>query len=834
MSWDRIFRPRKYQHDDGVRRDPLSIGVAFLVNIGYSGAISGLGATLLGAAILGAAAIGLQFLANAIFTQTPKATDRQATLRQALGPRVRFYGRNKLGGTLWFFESRDGKLYTAITLNEGEISEIHEVWLNDKQVDLDSEGRVTTDPYPRPGGGSYVIIRFKMGTAGQFAESLLTAAFPEVTSAHRLRGVAYVTAVFEEVAKDEISTVYPTGNPNVRVVADCSLVKSVRTGAQIYSDNNSDCIYDYLTARDGAGFPYGSGYLESQIDLASFQAFADVCDEPVPLKAGGTTKRYLLWGGFALTEQQREVLPRMLASCAAELYLTNEGKIGIRGGKWIEPELVLDDTLGHIISGEFRQGQKSLAAFNELTINYVEPALDYSEAEAERWLDTENIDLRGKVLPARADFAMAPNHSQARRLGKIYSGRQNPKWAGKIITNFYGMNAVNESVVRIKFSPLGIDEVFAINRVRVMDNMMNVELEVSSISPEIYEWDAATEEGTAPSIPPDTSTGTAPPPPDNIVIEAATADGATVFNISWDPPSRAALTQEVQYRRTGDASWLNAYVVQDQDVAQTGPVISGGYYDFQIRTLAPAGNPGAWESFNAVQADPPPQPLTNVVVSGGLGRATLTYRSPASVNVSEVKAYRAPTGVPLNKVTHLLATYEAVPSTNYTKVDGDATRTNIIVDGVFNTAIGAGTWTGGAGWNIAGGKAVGTASGAGANLLQTLAAAAAAVIRFDFTVSNFSAGTVANRLQGGTANVTGTGRTANGRYLEALTVSSPSANTSIGLNKNAAFVGDVDSMQAFVETPTSAPQGVWDYYLEPVSDTGVVGALSGPYTRTVV
>lgn len=350
-----------------VMADPISIGVAVLVNIGWAGTITALGATLVGAAVIGVGILGASLVVSALTPRPPepKPSERQATIRQAIGPRVRFYGRNKVGGTMWFFDTAGAWLHVGVTLNEGEISAIVEIWLNDTAYTLYGDGYIDDNQYKVDGDTVPVAqLKFKLDTADQTAHAELVSAFPSVTTDHRLRGVANLLARFREVNADLIAAVYPNYVPQVRVVADMSLVKSVRTGARIFSSNFADVIYDYLTAVDGAGFSYGAGYSESEVDLPSFQAFADLCAEPVELKGGGTVARYIAAGSYGLNEEMRDVLPRMLRACDGDLYFTAAGKIGIRGGEWVEPVLTLDDSLGHIIDATFRRGQSKLAAFN--------------------------------------------------------------------------------------------------------------------------------------------------------------------------------------------------------------------------------------------------------------------------------------------------------------------------------------------------------------------------------------------------------------------------------------------------------------------------------------
>lgn len=661
-----------------VMRDPLSIGVGFLVNIGWTGAISGLGATIVGSAILGAAALGVSLLSSAVFSpqlrqQERTSSERQATIRQSLGPRVRSYGRVKVGGTLWFFETKDGTLYSALTINEGKISAVVEHWLNDQQVTVDGSGNVTTAPYVVD--GAYVArIYMKDGDSAQTVHAALDAAFTEITTAHRFRGTANALTVFDEVAAEKVPEVYPQLNPSYRAVIDASLVKSVRTGSTIWSDNPADIIYDYLTGVDGADFPYGAGYSESQINLASFQAFANVCDELVDLKAGGTIKRYRLWGSYGMNEEMRAVLPRMLRACDGDLYMDTDGRIAIRGGEWTAPELTLDAANGHIISAQFKHGQGALAAFNDLTLTYTDPDLDYQETEAQSWVDTGNITLRGQVLSSQLDLLMVPAHAQARRLGKIFTRRANPEWIGTIVTNYYGFNAIGEETVHIVFPLLGIDDDFLIQSVRILDNMTGVELTVTSFSESAYAWDAELEEGDGPGEPPETSSPVSLDPPEDFHVTAAARAG-TILLATWTEPDRTALEQEVQYRSSPDGTWVNMLVSDGVGLAETGIIVADEDYDVRIRTRSPGGTYGEWSdpplTITATADATAPDPVTDVTGTAGVGQVVVDFTYSASENAIGANVYRH-TADSFGAATLIARTYGS-PSVVTSFTDSDLT-----------------------------------------------------------------------------------------------------------------------------------------------------------------
>src|SRR5262245_1987830 len=81
---------------------------------------------------------GISLLLNRQPKQLPGATPQaQATFNQAAGPRLRGYGRAKLGGTRAFWDSNgSGELYQAVMCHSGEIDEFEEFWIGDQLVTI--------------------------------------------------------------------------------------------------------------------------------------------------------------------------------------------------------------------------------------------------------------------------------------------------------------------------------------------------------------------------------------------------------------------------------------------------------------------------------------------------------------------------------------------------------------------------------------------------------------------------------------------------------------------------------------------------------------------------
>ncbi len=87
-------------------------------------------------------------------------------------------------------------------------------------------------------------------------------------------------------------------------------------------------ILDYLTRLE-QGIPVGFGISFDRIDLASFAAAADVCDQEIPKKDGGIEKRWRTWGSYELTEECKAVLSDLLDACCGRLIQGPDGRLGL-------------------------------------------------------------------------------------------------------------------------------------------------------------------------------------------------------------------------------------------------------------------------------------------------------------------------------------------------------------------------------------------------------------------------------------------------------------------------------------------------------------------------
>jgi len=536
---------------------------------------------------VGAALLGVSALlagGKAPQSSTPQA---QATINQAVGPRIRGYGKAKLGGTRAFWDSSGGTLYQIVMAHHGRIDAIERFFVGDKAVLLDASGYCISSPFY-----SYLRILPQLGTADQTAHAAMLAAWPGIwTSAHRLRGIANWFVAFNSPPADDYQAIFPEGyNTPVRAQCRLSLVYDPRDPAQdpddeetwLWSDNASLCILDYLTHKDG----YNKTL--DDVDIDSFKAFADICAEAIPLAAGGTEPRYRIWGIYRLDEDPQDVLAKMRAACDAEFYQTASGKVAIRGGKWTAPTVTIRerDILGHVME----QGNNRFSAFNELKILYTSADHDFQTMEATAWSDLADQAERG-VLQASLMLDMVPSASQARRLAKIHVAKSNPAWKGTVATNIAGLDVLGERTARLVLPELEIDDAFYVAGLSLRPDLTAVETSVLSISEAAYLWTSA-EEGQSAPLPEDTSPDLTFPVPTGLVLSEP--DPGYV-QAEVDDPERDDLDLHLQIRAGAGSLWQEMQVSPGALTGIFGPDASG-MYQVRARWRGPLGSGGAWTS----------------------------------------------------------------------------------------------------------------------------------------------------------------------------------------------------------------------------------------------
>ncbi|HEY9346081.1 MAG TPA: hypothetical protein VIQ53_12265, partial [Inquilinus sp.] len=335
---------------------PLVLGAAAIVATGGAAipAVAAAAGTIAGISTLSVVSVGLSIagtLAQTLLAQTPdkpKMQDGDVSIKQAIPPRTRMYGRQRLGGVFLYYDSTsDGDLKTLICHCAHEVDDSttrpnpEEHWLNDERVQLE-DGTVTDDPW---GEFEVVTIIHWPGTPDQTITDIDDDFW---TPDHRGQGLCCGYVKYSDLKDEDQIKVFPSGPPPYRAVLRGAKIFDPRIagtdpgehdqedeGTWTWSDNAALVVLDYMTRLE-QGVPVGFGIPFARVDLATFAAAADVCDQEIPIKVegevAGVEPRWRAWGAYELTEDRKAVLQDLLDACGGRIIQGPDGKLGLTVG----------------------------------------------------------------------------------------------------------------------------------------------------------------------------------------------------------------------------------------------------------------------------------------------------------------------------------------------------------------------------------------------------------------------------------------------------------------------------------------------------------------------
>lgn len=460
-----------------------------------------IGSTAAGALIALGQSVTWSLVSAAIMRSKVDAQTVKATVSQTNQPRIRAYGRNLLGGVRVFFESGQGELFQVVACHQGAVDGLIQFWWDGKPVPT-----ANNSANPRRYQRSYFNNGGDAGDFGWVPWRNLSL-FPTLwTTNHRLRDQVAYLSVFGDPSDEDFGKVFPRG-PNTSVQVE---VRGVRVrnlaGALEYSENAGLCIRDFLTHPDGWGFP------SNKIDLPSFTNFTALSAEPVPLRNGGQEPRYSLCGYYSLEDTLKDVTVQMLAVCDGQLYETAEGRIGILGGAWSEPDVIIDSD--DILDFDIRPGIDPLTTYNVLKGSFTSPNHAYQPTDVMEMEDTVALATQ-EARREKLELKFCPSGSQLQRLMDIKMAKDRRKQVGQIKTNLVGMKARYPSGRGVHTIRLNAPEINLVGVYEVTSHNFDITngfclIGIASISNVYGSWSTAKEK----PIPPGYSSI---PTPDNLI-----------------------------------------------------------------------------------------------------------------------------------------------------------------------------------------------------------------------------------------------------------------------------------------------------------------------------
>lgn len=510
--------------------------------------ISATGATGLAAAGI-QAAVALTFslaVAKVTAPKGPKPSDLQNEIRQSDAPRVRYVGTNRASGSVMYYDWHQSEyaggfegfrvLYKLIAVGQGGIGTVHKWYLNEKEVVVtDQQVTETLGPERSPWYDARVYLRTRSGRGAEIDggayPSLIASSDGVWTEAHRLTGVGTILGEFKRLTGADISETYPGGDPTVSIVFDGDDLRHPDGRTPAHSTNLVWQLYDILVHPD-----YG-WFSTDEMEPSSWEGEIDHAGDLVPTKAGPNRLRFAGGGGYQLSEPLKDVAQRWLDGFGGHLYLTPEGRIGVRSARWTPPTYTI--TRDKIVSWEGGVGREGIDIVTTLVPKYPAPETDYQDTTADAWTDPLAAQRYGEAESKEIDLPVVRHHAQARFLAKVKAAELNPHWRLTMRLRFWGLLLLDENGVWVDLPHIGIfNEPFRIRHfgfdMDASDGVVTVELE--HWRRPAYEWDSETEDGEPPSLP-DTE-------PDPDVPEPVVVISAEVITGSGDPWVR--VTYQVQ------------------------------------------------------------------------------------------------------------------------------------------------------------------------------------------------------------------------------------------------------------------------------------------------
>ena len=372
---------------------------------------------------------------------------RQRTVRSTIEPQKIIYGEALVSGPISFIGlsgTDNSDLYQTIVLAGHEVTDItnihmDDVVITDAQINGGSTagGNVTGGTFGPKGSPSTTIcvINKYRGLASQTADSLLTNAFTNYTSAHRGDGIAYLSMkwvlnddsaeTWDKFAPSNVKAlvkgkpVYDprldTGAPNYNPLNQLFITYNATSGSYVGQGQNPALVLaDYLIS------DLGMGISPSKIDWSSFITAANGCDVSVNVPNNGTEKRFTCNGVLFTTDSHQKNINKILSSMNGNLVYSN-GKYIVHAGIYEDetPEnpfgtLNENDLIGAIsVTTSLERSDR----FNTIKGLFIDPSQNHKSSEFPKVQLADAVARdNDEILEKEVQYPMTNSSYMAQRL----------------------------------------------------------------------------------------------------------------------------------------------------------------------------------------------------------------------------------------------------------------------------------------------------------------------------------------------------------------------------------------------------------------------------------
>ena len=598
-----------------------------------AGAISGiLAAGGIGAALLRiGGTLLLSYAAQALMPK-PQLTlqPRTVTIREPVVPRDLVYGRTRKGGVIIFLNSSgsDNKyLDLVIVLATHRVKSIGAVYF-EGEVALDAAG------VAQGRWAGKVLVEKKLGAADQTAFAGLKAALPDKWSEnHRLRGCA---ASRLRLTYDQDA--FPGGIPNITVdVEGKNDIWDPRTQTSVYSENPALCLADYMSNSTwGIGAKIGTA---DGIDELALVEAANICDETIPLAAGGTERRYTCNGVITLSEPPKTIIEGMLSAFAGRCAFS-AGSWRIHAGAWSAASVAL--SADHVRAGGLTLATRVTMSqnFNAVRGQFVSPENDWQPDDFPAYASTVYLVEDGGEQKWRdISLPFTISAAMAQRLAKIELERARRQMTVRLSGKLSAWAATVGDVVTLSYARWGFAakpfEVHGISLDLTASGdgaLLLPELVLRETSPLVYDWSTSEQQiyAAAPRTTlPNAYDIPAPGAPQVTEDLYVTRDGGglkVLAKITWAAaPSGFVAQYQLQARQSGIGDWID-YGRTDGTGLEIRDIAPGSWA-FRVKAVSVLGVSSSWQmsTVEILGLTAPPAQLENVTLQTAGGLAILKW-----------------------------------------------------------------------------------------------------------------------------------------------------------------------------------------------------------------
>jgi hypothetical protein len=639
-----------------------------------------------------------------------KLRQREKARRDPSVPWEIVYGLVEIGGVITFIHTsgsakdKNKNLHMIVTLCAHEIQAIDAVFIDEYQVEWER------NPANRPtkaATGSGYFQSPRIDAAGKFrsvfsmqinygwAGSLALSApsnddsdsyepvSSKWTADHRQRGHThvYLRMVWNE-------KIFKGGVPDIVFrVRGMRKVTDPRTNEDVPGSTNPALIlYDYVTNPW-----FGMNIPADRIDIESFRAAADICDEPVELADGTFQKRYEINTHFSLDQSPLTTLREMTAAMAGRLCYV-EGKLKVLAGKGRTP--VLDITEDMIVGDlTIETATPREDSFNVVKGSFVSAEKfftedDFTPVENAAYLEEDS----GVEVREDAQFDMTTSEVGCQRLAKILLESNRQGITVELVATMAAYRAepgewITLTLLRYGWDAKPFEVARSSLRVSSDDNgapVFGVELTLRETAAAVYEWNKGEETTDDPSEDTNLPDPFSVLPPKDLALASGTdhlyirSDG-TIFSrlrVSWTEPEDTFVINgghyEIQYRRGDEntvdvgVSWQQApSVAGGGDYAYILDVQDGSPYDVRVRAVNSAGRKSDWAQANGHVVVGKTAPPSNVPMLAARVEGASVRLEWSRVTDLDVREYEIRAGTTAQSWGDMAATAVRLQATSY-------------------------------------------------------------------------------------------------------------------------------------------------------------------------